>query len=517
MPVLNLTFDGVTPIVVDSQTEYTWNGGYLGMVSLYGESPDPLTANITVDGEGWFLSLLRLGGASRAVVKDVGGTQRYIDVIWTGDNGSSLALNSTVVKSFVGLGGNDAVTISGTARVENFNLGDGDNYVRTGGQFVVGITAFSGKDTVVVGEGGAGSISLGDGDNTIVTTSGWVSGITTYDGNDRVTVGVGGVGVIHLEAGNNVVTTIGHADAVVMRDGNDTVNVGNGGVGYIELGSGANRVTAQGFVEAISGGDEFDRITIGLQGAGSVRTRDGNDVIDTKAGFVDLISSGFGADRVMLGAGGARVVSLFWGDDTLILSRLTDHAATVALFGGEGRDALNLSAFGGNFDILAGRLFDTGAGSFVQTGFETIVAGRGANNFVGDAASNNFFGGAGNDRLDGGLGNDVLRGEAGADAFLFTTAPSVVNRDVVVDFNRAQRDTIQLDSDIFARLGDAGRLNAQFFRLGASAADANDYIVYNRATGQLFYDADGNGSNAAQLIATLSNKFVVNAADFLVI
>jgi serralysin len=60
-------------------------------------------------------------------------------------------------------------------------------------------------------------------------------------------------------------------------------------------------------------------------------------------------------------------------------------------------------------------------------------------------------------------------------------------------------------------------LNANAFVSGAAAADANDRIIYNAATGQLFYDADGNGAGAAVLFATLDGKPPVTAADFLVI
>ena len=62
----------------------------------------------------------------------------------------------------------------------------------------------------------------------------------------------------------------------------------------------------------------------------------------------------------------------------------------------------------------------------------------------------------------------------------------------------------------------AGRFSA-FFHAGAAAADANDYIVYNQATGFLSYDADGNGSHAAISFAVLTNHVVLNASDFVVI
>jgi Ca2+-binding RTX toxin-like protein len=39
---------------------------------------------------------------------------------------------------------------------------------------------------------------------------------------------------------------------------------------------------------------------------------------------------------------------------------------------------------------------------------------------------------------------------------------------------------------------------------GAAAADADDFLVYDSATGTLFYDADGSGSGAAQAVVTVA-------------
>ena len=60
-------------------------------------------------------------------------------------------------------------------------------------------------------------------------------------------------------------------------------------------------------------------------------------------------------------------------------------------------------------------------------------------------------------------------------------------------------------------------LSAAFFRAGAAAADANDYIVYNHANGDLFYDTNGNVAGGATLLAVLTNKPVLAADDFAVI
>ncbi len=60
------------------------------------------------------------------------------------------------------------------------------------------------------------------------------------------------------------------------------------------------------------------------------------------------------------------------------------------------------------------------------------------------------------------------------------------------------------------------------FRSGnnvTTAADADDRITLDTATGNLYYDANGSGAGAAVQIAILqgSNLGTVAAADFLVI
>ena len=49
------------------------------------------------------------------------------------------------------------------------------------------------------------------------------------------------------------------------------------------------------------------------------------------------------------------------------------------------------------------------------------------------------------------------------------------------------------------------------------AQDADDHILYDSSTGNLYFDADGNGAIAPQLFATLHEGLDLTAADFIVI
>ena len=68
-----------------------------------------------------------------------------------------------------------------------------------------------------------------------------------------------------------------------------------------------------------------------------------------------------------------------------------------------------------------------------------------------------------------------------------------------------------------AAIGAPGALNANAFVTGTAAGDADDRIIYNSSTGQLFYDADGNGAGSAVLFAQLNGTPTLSASDFQVI
>lgn len=135
----------------------------------------------------------------------------------------------------------------------------------------------------------------------------------------------------------------------------------------------------------------------------------------------------------------------------------------------------------------------------------------------GTSGNDTLSGGAGDDTLDGGSGNDSLIGGEGADSFRFSATLGSTGVDRITDFVVSD-DTILLDDAIFAAAGAAGTvLSAEAFRIGTSAGDASDRIIYNTTTGALLFDADGTGSGAAQQIAILSTGLALTSADFLLV
>jgi len=154
------------------------------------------------------------------------------------------------------------------------------------------------------------------------------------------------------------------------------------------------------------------------------------------------------------------------------------------------------------------RLMMTDFGENAAGGFhDDVINGRGGNDHL--------IGDFGKDWLAGGLGNDLLDGGADKDTFAFAEM-GPENADVVKDFRRG--DTIALDIQGFPALKKVGQLKKKFFDAGdRKADDTNDYVIYHKNRGNLYYDADGSKPGKAMLIAELSGNPKLKAADFDVI
>lgn len=147
---------------------------------------------------------------------------------------------------------------------------------------------------------------------------------------------------------------------------------------------------------------------------------------------------------------------------------------------------------------------------------------------TGTKGKNVLVGGAGNDKFYGGYGNDKLTGLGGADVFVFNTKLGTaktdrkVNFDTITDF-KPREDKIWLDNKIFTKLGKKGTeaspasLNKKFFKFGTKAGDKDDYVIYDKKTGILSYDADGSGAKAAIEIAKLAKNLKLTYHDFAIV
>lgn len=222
--------------------------------------------------------------------------------------------------------------------------------------------------------------------------------------------------------------------------------------------------------------------------------------------------TGTSGSDTLSGTSGDDQISALGGNDTVNMSAGND-----TVDGGSGFDTLSFGGF-----ATSGVVVDMGAataGSTTFTNIERIIASGFADQLTGGVGSDNLTARGGNDVLNGAAGNDTLWGEGGADDFLFT-AIGAANADDIRDFASGTDDVV-LDASVMTALGAEGEFSAGDvrFRSGAglnAGQDADDRVIYNTTTRQLWYDADGNGSGAAQLIATLQSGATLVATDIVV-
>lgn len=225
--------------------------------------------------------------------------------------------------------------------------------------------------------------------------------------------------------------------------------------------------------------------------------------------FIENAVGGSGADilygndraNVLDGGGAADAMLGFGGDDTFIVNHASDQV---------------FEALGGGFDTVSVRAsYTLAAGQEI----ERLIVGNAASNLNYSLTGNEFaqtiVGGAGANTINGGRGSDTLTGLGGADRFVFDSTLGASNVDTITDFS-AVDDTIVLDRTIFTALS-VGNLAGSAFANGAAATDSSDRIIYNSATGGLFYDADGNGAGASVRFATLATGLAINQLDFTVV
>ncbi|MEQ1673234.1 MAG: calcium-binding protein, partial [Hyphomicrobium sp.] len=107
--------------------------------------------------------------------------------------------------------------------------------------------------------------------------------------------------------------------------------------------------------------------------------------------------------------------------------------------------------------------------------------------------------------------NDALFGGTGVDRFQFRQSLGAASGiDRIYDFTTA--DFIKIDATAVPSLT---ALQGYEFVAGTAALDVSDRVIYEQATGSLWFDADGSGSAAKILFAILDTKPVISSADVL--
>jgi Ca2+-binding RTX toxin-like protein len=397
-----------------------------------------------------------------------------------------------------------AINLTGNSFNQNVVGNAGANILHGGGG-VDGLYGFGGNDIYYTDVAATQVFeNVGGGTDAVYTSVSYVlngsSEVETLSVNDYAATSA-----INLTGNVYNQTIVGNAGANILHGGGGTDQLyGQGGndVYYTDVASTQVFENAGGGTDAV-----YTSVSYVLGGSSEVETLSANDwgaataLSLTGNSFAQLIVGNAG-NNVFNGGGGADTLYGFGGNDVYYVDLASVQVVEAA---GGGNDAIYTSVS----YTLAG-------GAEVELLSTNSYAATGAINLTGNGFSNVVAGNAGANTLNGGAGADTLHGFGGADNFAFTTALGGGNVDLLADFVAAD-DTIQLDDAIFAGIGTPGAFNANAFVVGSAAADADDRIVYNQATGQLFYDADGNGAGAAVLFATLSGAPLLTASDFAVI
>jgi Ca2+-binding RTX toxin-like protein len=308
------------------------------------------------------------------------------------------------------------------------------------------------------------------------------------------------INLVGNEFGQTIIGTAG--SNVLIGAGGDDVLAGGLGTDFYRIEDAGDVI-----IEGVGGG--FDAAYIGLALSGYTLNAGAEvellSAIDpTSTAAFDLNGNEFGQTLIgtagantLIGGGGIDVLAGGAGNDVY---RVEESGDVVLEYAGEGADAVYA------------------VGSYtLQNGYEIEVlaaidpSSTAAQNLTGNDHANVIFGSNGDNILDGKGGGDAMVGYGGADTFAFTTALGGGNVDAIIDFVTGT-DKIGLDDAIFTAIG--GTLNASAFVVGGAAGDADDRIIYESATGELYYDADGNGAGAAVLFATLDPGLALTASDF---
>ncbi|MER8441395.1 family 16 glycosylhydrolase [Mesorhizobium sp. M1312] len=253
-------------------------------------------------------------------------------------------------------------------------------------------------------------------------------------------------------------------------------------------------------------GNNGNNTLVGLAGNDTIRGGAGSDRL---VGFdgADLLDGGTGADMLNGGAGN----DTYYVDN--VLDNVIDEAGLDQIF--------SLVTYSLAVDRrLVENLRLTGNANVGATGnsLDNVLDGNDSDNKLdGGRGNDTVLGRGGNDALTGGLGIDRLTGGAGNDFFVFSSLLSVANRDTITDFNHTA-DAFRLQNSVMQGLGaTTGALDPRYFFAGTSAHDADDHIVYDKVTGALFYDSNGNVAGGMTELATLTNRPTLLADDFFVI
>ncbi|MBN8530473.1 MAG: putative Ig domain-containing protein [Alphaproteobacteria bacterium] len=422
-----------------------------------------------------------------------------------------------------GTAGNDSLT--GTAAADGIVGGAGDDTIdaRQGGQDVVNagtgndliygndatvgnyiMMAGDGNDTLIGGNATSVRIDMGNGDDSLVSgagafnTGGMGAGNDTFQGsaanttvdgssgNDSLAGGTGNENLFGSDGndtisggdGNDVIRGYYHSDSLTGGAGNDTFYC-NGiwleGLKFVystqeewitDFTPGSDKIVlGQLGFEGISAAPAAGTMLTFYYDAGlnqTILTDESQDFVWRFTGNVALSSADFTFTNNLGGTAGNDSINGSSGHDALMGGAGNDTLVTWSNYdvahGGDGNDLVQVSVAGGSTMVLYG-----------DAGDDTVIGHNGnADALGGGTGADSLSGQTGSDTITGNAGTDTMNGGASADSFRFVSVTDSGtgdgNRDLIVDFTKAQSDKLDL-----SRIDGTGGLPASFTFLGTSA------------------------------------------------
>lgn len=345
------------------------------------------------------------------------------------------------------------------------------------------------------GKGNPGQWNDLNGDNLLLSIVEW-DGLLGTDGNDKLT-GTSRDDIIDGRGGNDVIQAGAGNDLIYLGDGNDKLDAGSGDnivtaeTGGIDSDDGNDSIVAgagNDFIGSGTGNDTINagngnNLVIGGSGDDKITTGSGNDVVDKNV-FFDGVSQYYADEKVA--AAGNDIIKTGAGNDTIYLGEGIDR-----VWGGSGDDLFVLDA--------------------ITTGSSLTISSN-----SGGSSGLNFSLGAGSGSSSGSSGGISMGNGASG------STSNVLKAHTIYDFHAGSSkdtvvDKIVFDADVFTalkvdNLPDGLQPENILIGKGFTGPSPNetgidDYLIFDTKTGNLYYDADGNGTEESTiLVATLKGQ-----------
>lgn len=297
-----------------------------------------------------------------------------------------------------------------------------------------------------------------------------------------------------------------------------------GGAGndmFLDIAGNANKFDGEtGSDGVIYTGDTTNSVGVTANLADSSKNT-GEAAGDTYRSIEALLGTKF--DDTLVGTSRANVLLGNDGSDILI-----GGAGADKLDGGIGVDyASYQGSLAGVTVNMAGVSENTGdAKGDSYKNIEGVIGSAQADKLTGDTKDNVIKGDFGDDRIDGGGGNDELWGDSeafgvdGADTFVFSGPGGSTDLRRIMDFDAF--DHIELSRSGFG-LHPLYQLTVGttlvIAHANPTAGTNSPTFLVEQSTGNLYFDADGNGSGAQELIANVlfDSQQYLDLNDFVIV